>query len=66
MMKTKTSQKKASKKHTTMKNDQAECYAVDSHPMDSRFELEGSISPTVTSKLAKGSADGPLVLIKNG
>ena len=42
------------------------CYAVDSHPMDSRFGIEGSVSPTVTAKLAKGSADGPLVLIENG
>lgn len=40
------------------------CYAVDSHPMDSRFEIAGDISPTVTSKLLKGSADGPLELIE--
>jgi hypothetical protein len=33
--------------------------------MDSRFELDGNISPTVTAKLAKGSADGPLVIVKN-
>ena len=42
------------------------CYAVDSHPMDSRFEIAGDIAPTVTSKLLKGSADGPLVLIEMG
>ena len=45
-------------------NQPAVCYAVDSHPMDSRFEIAGDISPTVTSKLLKGSADGPLVLIE--
>ena len=42
------------------------CYAVDSHPMDSRFEIDGDVAGTVTTKLAKGSADGPLVLIDNG
>lgn len=42
------------------------CYAVDSHPMDSRFGIEGDVSPTVTAKLAKGAADGPLVLIDHG
>jgi len=41
------------------------CYAVDSHPMDSRFDIDGNISPTVTAKLAKGSADGPLVILEN-
>ena len=41
------------------------CYAVDSHPMDSRFEINGDVSPTVTAKLAKGSADGPLVIVKH-
>jgi len=41
------------------------CYAIDSHPMDSRFSIEGDVSPTVTAKLAKGAADGPLVLIEN-
>ena len=47
-------------------NQPAVCYAVDSHPMDSRFDLEGDVSPTVTAKLAKGAADGPLVLIDHG
>lgn len=47
-------------------NQPAVCYAVDSHPMDSRFGIEGNVSPTVTAKLAKGSADGPLVLIDHG
>lgn len=42
------------------------CYAVDSHPMDSRFGIDGDVSPTVTAKLAKGAADGPLVLIDHG
>ena len=46
-------------------NQPAVCYGIDSHPMDSRFNIEGDISPTVTAKLAKGSADGPLVLIEN-
>lgn len=46
-------------------NQPAVCYAIDSHPMDSRFELDWNISPTVTAKLAKGSADGPLVIVKN-
>ena len=41
------------------------CYAVDSHPMDSRFRIDGGISGTVTTKLAKGSADGPLVIVEN-
>ena len=45
-------------------NQPAVCYAIDSHPMDSRFEIAGDIAPTVTSKLLKGSADGPLVLIE--
>ena len=47
-------------------NQVAVCYAVDSHPMDSRFEVDGDVSPTVTAKLAKGSADGPLVIVENG
>lgn len=45
-------------------NQPAVCFAIDSHPMDSRFEIAGVISPTVTSKLLKGAADGPLVLIE--
>ena len=45
-------------------NQPAVVYAIDSHPMDSRFEIAGDVSPTVTSKLLKGSADGPLVMIK--
>ena len=47
-------------------NQVAVCYAVDSHPMDSRFEINGDVSSTVTAKLAKGSADGPLVIVENG
>jgi hypothetical protein len=43
----------------------AVCYAVDSHPADSRFKVEGGAAPTLTVKIAKGSADGPLVLIEN-
>ena len=38
-------------------NQPAVCYAIDSHPMDSRFGIEGDVSPTVTAKLAKGCAD---------
>jgi len=38
-------------------------YAVDSHPQDSRFRIEGGAAPTLSVKIAKGSADGPLVLI---
>lgn len=41
------------------------CYAVDSHPEDSRFRIDKSgIMPTITVKIKKGSADGPLVLMK--
>ena len=46
-------------------NQPAVCYGIDSHPMDSRFQINGDLSPTVTAKLAKGSADGPLVMIEN-
>ena len=38
-------------------------YAIDSHPADSRFEIACDITPTLTVKLAKGSSDGPLVMI---
>lgn len=38
--------------------------AVDSHPGDSRIGIAGEVSPTVTVKIAKASADGPLVLIR--
>lgn len=44
-------------------NQPAVCYAVDSHPADSRMEITGDIAPTITVKIAKGSADGPLVLV---
>ena len=40
-------------------------WAVDSHPMDSRIVLMKDAFPSVTVKIAKGSADGPLVLIEN-
>ena len=44
--------------------DEAVCYAIDSHPGDSRFELSGGgVTPTLIVKIAKGSCDGPLVLI---
>ena len=51
------------KKITTDTKRKNNVYAIDSHPMDSRFEINGEVSPTVTAKLAKGSADGPLVVI---
>lgn len=41
------------------------CWAVDSHPMDSRATIIDGACPSVTSKIAKGSADGPLVLVRN-
>lgn len=41
-----------------------ECYAIDSHPGDSRIGIAGNVSPTITVKIAKASSDGPLVLIK--
>lgn len=41
------------------------CYAIDSHPEDSRFQLERGVTPTITVKIAKGSADGPLVLVEH-
>lgn len=40
-------------------------YAVDSHPMDSRISISQGSFPSVTYKIAKGSADGPLVLVRN-
>ena len=47
-------------------NQPAVCYAVDIHPSDSRFKIAGKVSPTITEKIEKGSADGPLALIDNG
>ena len=41
-----------------------ECYGVYSHPMASLMKIEPDTSPTLTAKIAKGSADGPLMLIK--
>lgn len=40
-------------------------YGVYSHPHGSIMKLEDEISPTLTTKMAKGSADGPLALIVN-
>lgn len=41
-----------------------EVYPLDSHPMDGRINIvEDGIVPTLTDKLRKGSADGPLLLI---
>jgi len=37
------------------------CYAVDSHPMDSRMRIVDGACPSVTAKLA---SDGPLILIR--
>ena len=39
-------------------------YGVYSHPHSSQMIIEGEISPTITVKIAKGSADGPLVLVR--
>lgn len=41
------------------------CFAIDSHPCDSRVSIAGDISPTITVKIAKASSDGPLVLVRN-
>ena len=41
-----------------------ECWAVDSHPGDSRINIAGDICPTITFKIAKASSDGPLMLIR--
>lgn len=41
-----------------------ECFAVDSHPMDSRARILYGPCPSVTAKLAKLASDGPLVLIR--
>ena len=40
------------------------CYAIDSHPMDSRIRIVMGACPSITAKLAKLASDGPLVLIK--
>lgn len=55
---------KIMKKNVFCTMNNAECFAIDSHPMDSRFGIDGDVSGTVTTKLAKGSADGPLVILK--
>lgn len=45
--------------------DEAICYAVQSHPMSSDIRITEGAVPTITTKMAKGCADGPLVLIDN-
>ena len=40
-------------------------YAINSHPHNSYMHIEGDITPTLTRKIAKGAADGPLVLIES-
>ena len=40
------------------------CYAIENHAMDSRIQIAGDVSPSITAKLAKQASDGPLVLIK--
>jgi len=42
------------------------CWAVDSHPMDSRIEIVDGACPTVAAHVVKGGCDGPLVLIRRG
>jgi hypothetical protein len=39
-------------------------YPIDSHPSDGRAKLD-TVFPTITEKIKKGSADGPLLLIVN-
>ena len=52
--------------HTLNSTDRhAVCYAIDSHPQDNRFRIDGEAVPTLSVKIAKGSADGPLVLVSN-
>lgn len=41
------------------------CWAIDSHPMDSRMRIVDGACPSLTVKLAKLASDGPLVLIRN-
>ncbi len=45
-------------------HDDQIAFAIDSHPMDSRFRISEGAVPSVTAKLAKLAADGPLVLIR--
>ena len=40
------------------------CYAIDSHPMDSRIRIIHGACPSITAKLAKLASDGPLMLIE--
>ena len=40
------------------------CYAIDSHPMDSRMRIVYGACPTIAAHLAKVGCDGPLVLIR--
>ena len=40
------------------------CYAIDSHPMDSRIQIVGDNCPTVANHIVKAGCDGPLVLIR--
>ena len=40
------------------------CWAVDSHPMDSRIEIMEGACPTIAAHIAKAGCDGPLVLMK--
>ena len=39
------------------------CFAIYSHPQASVMKIEETVFPTITVKMAKGTADGPLVLI---
>jgi len=45
----------------TLSTDSRNYVVYESHPMDSRVKDCGDVSPTVTVKYAKGSADTPLV-----
>ena len=43
---------------------ESSCWAIDSHPMDSRMRVIYGACPTIAAHLAKVGCDGPLVLIR--
>ena len=50
--------------HAETEAKELSCFAIDSHPVDSRIEIAGDITPTLTVKIAKGCSDGPLMLVR--
>lgn len=48
--------------HQNRVTDYTACVVYESHPQDSRIKAVGDVSPTVTVKWAKGTADTPLVV----